>query len=150
MNAGLILLAEYCESHHEFLKNTDARKDLETFDMFDQVGRYGGAAKFDPLSKGKSVGDTQFSINPDVQVAGLWMWSNDHLNRLDRIIYNLRGRLNFKTAKIQDGLISILLDDKNHRLTGTWQGPLPLKEVLTKQNSYFNEAVLNSASPDKF
>jgi HEPN domain-containing protein len=43
-----------CQPYGPFFSEKETLRILEQFDIFDQIGRYGGAAKFDPLSKGVS------------------------------------------------------------------------------------------------
>ena len=105
--------------------------------MFDQVGRYGAAANYDPLSKGKKIGGVQMQIAVGAQVAGAWAWIPEYLHHLDGIVFNMRGRLDFAKVKWPDSLKAILQEDPHNHLNGTWEGPLLLKEVLLRDNRYF-------------
>ncbi|HVO95155.1 MAG TPA: hypothetical protein VMT22_20030, partial [Terriglobales bacterium] len=130
-------LAERCSTHYKFLAEALAKDDLAKFDMFDQVGRYGAAAKFDPLSTGKEVGG--FRINAgDNELAGAWIWTPSHLHSLDRFCFNARGYLDFNGAGFPDAFVSILKDDKAHYFVETWTGPIPVREVLIRDNTYFS------------
>jgi len=42
---NLKTLAEFCEPHDSYFCEAETRRVLEQFDLFDQIGRYGGAAK---------------------------------------------------------------------------------------------------------
>jgi HEPN domain-containing protein len=133
----LLTLAAKCEPSHPFLAEKEAREALAIFDVFDQVGRYGAAANYDPLSKGKKIGGVQMQIAVGAQVAGAWAWMPEYLHHLDGIVFNMRGRLDFAKVKWPDSLKAILQEDPHNHLNGTWEGPLPLKEVLLRDNRYF-------------
>jgi HEPN domain-containing protein len=133
----LLDLAEAIEPHYSFLNEQECKDDLAAFDMFDQVGRYGAAAKFDPLSQGRNVAGQQLVAGAGVQIAGARAWTPQHLHRLDRFVFNARRHLNYSTAGIADGLVCILAGDQTHILTALWKGPVGLKEVLTRDNTYF-------------
>lgn len=145
---NLGLLADICAPHHSFLEHPDARVDLEIFDAFDQVGRYGGAAKYDPLSTGKPSMGMQFFPSSDLQIAGAFVWTDEHLQKLDRIVFNIRGRLDFKKVNFDDALASILLGNERSALVALWKGPSPIREVLVRENLYFNQNTLRPSSPD--
>jgi HEPN domain len=68
----LLELAKLCEPYGSFFVDTETLRILRQFDVFDQVGRYGAAANYDPVSKGQvSVGDgIVFKPSPDLEIAG--------------------------------------------------------------------------------
>jgi hypothetical protein len=134
---NLIELATFCEPYDSYFSDTETKRILEQFDLFDQVGRYGGAAKFDPLSKGKTVGGKSMTVAPGVQIAGASFWSDSYLRDLDSFVFKVRSFLDFEKIKFDDGLKSILDRNRKSALMGTWKGKTPLRVVLTKNNSYF-------------
>lgn len=134
---NLIALANYCETHYAFLKDARAKDDLGLFDAFDQVGRYGAAAKHDPLSKGTPLAGFQTYPTNDLQIAGAWIWTENHLKSLDRIVFNMRTKLDFEAIKYNDGLLSIMTENKLSSRVSLWDGPTPIKDVLMKNNDYF-------------
>jgi len=138
----LLDLAGICAPFYEFLGHELATKDLKLFDVFEQVGRYGAAATFDPLSRGKPLEGLQFYPSEELQIAGAAIWTEDHLRRLDRFVYNARGYLDFGKADYDDSFVSILLDNQRSMMVSLWRGPIPLKEVLTRQNAYFTPEAL--------
>jgi HEPN domain-containing protein len=133
----LLELAAFGETRYPFLGHQAAKDDLARFDMFDQVGRYGGVAKYDPLSKGKQVADLKVDVGPGVLIAGAWIWTPRHLRYLDQVVVNMRRRLDFGKANFVDTLQAIMEDDQKSFFVATWRGPIPLKEVLTRDNFYF-------------
>jgi hypothetical protein len=134
---NLIELATYCEPYDSYFADKDAKRILEQFDLFDQVGRYGGAAKFDPLAKGKMVGGKSMNIAPGVQVAGASIWLGSYLQDLDSFVFRTRSLLDFTKIRFDDGLKSILDRNRRSALMATWRGKTPLRVVLTKDNRYF-------------
>jgi HEPN domain-containing protein len=89
-------LATFCEPYDPYFSSTDVKRILEQFDLFDQIGRYGGAAKFDPLAKGQSVGGLSLKVSPGVQVAGALVWKGSYLQDLDAFVFKARSFLDFK------------------------------------------------------
>jgi HEPN domain len=76
---GLLALARKCEVYGEYFSEAETKRILEQFDLFDQIGRYGGPANFDPLSKGRTVGGLTVKTPPGAQLAGAWMWTPKYL-----------------------------------------------------------------------
>jgi HEPN domain-containing protein len=130
-------LAEKCEPYGTIFSEAETKRILDQFDIFDQIGRYGGAAKFDPLSKGKTVGGRSIKVSPVVQIAGAWIWTPKHLHDLDAFVFHARAFLDFEKAKFGDGIKSVLDNNRASPLLALWEFPMPLREVLTKNNSYF-------------
>jgi HEPN domain-containing protein len=134
----LLDLAQICEPYGQFFSESETKRILEQFDIFDQIGRYGGASNFDPLSKGQSVGGVSIKIAPGAQVAGASVWTGKHISDLDAFVFHARGFLDFEKARFGNSLKAILNNDpsKSSHL-GTWRFPVPLREVLTVGNAYF-------------
>jgi HEPN domain-containing protein len=133
---GLLALAGLCEKYDAYFAEAETKRVLDQFDMFDQVGRHGGAAKFDPLSKGKSVGGMTMVKSLNVQIAGAMIWTSKHLDELDGFVFRTRGMLDHEKVKWNDGLRDILGEGKG-LLAGGWKFPVPPKKILTYQNRYF-------------
>ncbi|MGL5167311.1 MAG: HEPN domain-containing protein [Afipia sp.] len=138
----LSVLASHCEDVLPFLTEQAAKDDLSKFDLFEQIGRYGAAAKFDPLSKGKSVGGMDVTIDDQVNVAGMWVWTAAHVEVLDKVVYFIRGHLDFANMPYDDNLHSIVVNNERNLLVSTWNGPPTIYDVLTTGNSYFNPSRL--------
>lgn len=130
-------LAVPCAAHDPYFSSAETIRILEQFDVFDQIGRYGGAANFDPLSKGKTVGGMSLTVSQGVQVAGLFIWSGKHLDELDAFVFKARSLLDFTKVLFDDCIKSILNRNRQNILVSTWQGKMPIRVVLTKNNRYF-------------
>jgi HEPN domain-containing protein len=130
-------LASLCETYDPYFSETNTKHILERFDMFGQVGRYGAAANYDPLSQGKAVGGNALTIGPDIELAGAFTWLPAYLDDLDGFVFKARSLLDFGKGSNDDGLKSILENNSRSYLLGTWTGPVPLRVVLTKGNRYF-------------
>jgi HEPN domain-containing protein len=133
---ALLDLARLCEPYDSYFAEVETKRVLEQFDMFDQVGRYGGAAKFDPLSKGKSVGGHALVKGPGVQIAGAMIWTAKHLHDLDGFVFKARSLLDHAKVNWHDGLNDILGDGKR-LMAATWTFPVPIKQILTVNNRHF-------------
>ena len=123
----LLDLAKECRMHHALFANPDVIADLTKFDAFEQVGRYGMAAKHDPLSV----------KTPHYQTAGFWQWTPSYLPSLDRFAFNTRRLLDFSKISFNDSLASILRQDNKTSMQKLWVGHPPIFEVLTRGNAYF-------------
>jgi HEPN domain-containing protein len=130
-------LAALCEPYDPYFSTKETRIVLEQFDLFDQIGRYGGAANFDPFRKGKTVGGTSLKIASGAQMAGAFIWPEKYLHDLDGFVYKARSLLDFAKINFDDGLKSILGRNRHSFLMSTWKGKMPLRVVLTKANRYF-------------
>jgi len=133
----LLELANFCEPRDAYFGEPETTRILEQFDIFDQIGRYGAAANFDPLAKGGSAGGLTVQIGPGIQAAGLSVWTPKHLSDLDGFVFKARSLLDFVKAKHNDGLKSILANDQKSSLIATWKGPWSLQEILTADNAHF-------------
>lgn len=121
----LLELSKLCEPYDPYFSAEETKRVLGQFDMFDQVGRYGGVAKFDPLSKGKRVGGVVMTASPVLQVAGAALWTSKHLDDLDGFVFTVREKLDFVKIKWGDRFRQILESED------------PMKEVLIYDNRYF-------------
>lgn len=133
----LLALAELCEAYDPYFSEAETRRVLERFDMFVEVGRYGGAARFDPLSRGQQVGDLTFTKSEGVQVAGATFWSTAQIQDLDAFVFRIRAMLDFAAVGWGDALQQILDGNGNDSLSSLWSLGIPLKTVLTHQNNHF-------------
>jgi HEPN domain-containing protein len=132
-------LAALCVPYDPYFGEANTTAILERFDMFDQVGRYGGAANFDPLSQGKAVSGNALTIGPGVELAGAFIWFEAYLNDLDAFVFKARSLLDFK-GSYDDCLKSILESNPRSSITVMWKGTEPLRVILTKGNRYFKSA----------
>jgi HEPN domain-containing protein len=130
-------LAALCVPYDAYFAEANTLAILERFDMFDQVGRYGGAANFDPLSKGKTVGGTSLAIDPGLEVKGAFIWSVAWLDDLDGFVHKVRSLLDFSKAGYDDCLKSILDNKARSAVVTMWSGSEPLRQVLTRSNRFF-------------
>ncbi|MEJ2374082.1 MAG: HEPN domain-containing protein, partial [Pseudolabrys sp.] len=135
---NLIELAGQCETVDAYFAQEDTNRILQQFDMFDQVGRYGGAANFDPLAKGKTVGGSKVQAL-GARVVGVAIWKESYIGDLDAFVFKDRSLLDFKKIGFDDSLKSILERNRRNILMGTWNGKPPLRVVLTKKNNYFRK-----------
>lgn len=119
-------LRTVCAKHDKFFDDREIVESLRIFDEFEQVGRYGAAANFDPGAK----------TTVDFKTSGVMMWSANYIDRLDRFVFETRGRLDFKKAGHADSFAAILNGDKN-TFGSTWNLKPPLPVVLTRDNKYF-------------
>ena len=130
-------LAALCEPYDTYFAEARTTAILERFDMFDQVGRYGAAANYDPLSQGKTAGGIALTIGPEVDLAGTSIWVPAWIDDLDGFVSKTRSLLDFSKASYDDCLKSILENNSRSALVALWSGAVPLREILTKGNRYF-------------
>jgi HEPN domain-containing protein len=134
----LLDLAQICEPYGAFFSEAETKRILKQFDIFDQIGRYGGASNFDPLSKGQSVGGVSIKVAPGVQVAGASIWTGKHISDLDAFVFQSRGFLDFEKARFGDSLNAILNNERSKSShLAMWRFPIPLRRILTARNAYF-------------
>ncbi len=117
----LLELAKVCEPYGNYFSDKETLRILQQFDVFDQVGRYGGAANYDPVSKGQvSVGGgVTFNQSPDFEIVGAWYWSDQCLQDLDNIVFHMRAYLNFSNTNYADELRMLLQKDQRCHLAAT-------------------------------
>jgi HEPN domain-containing protein len=125
----LLKLAEHCSRFNSYFVQDEARNALRNFDRFEQVGRYGAHANFDPLARQRQ----------EVEIAGVMVWSEDYLRDLDAFVFRARGLLDYASVAFDDSLKSILQGNTRSILVGTWTGTPPLFDVLTRKNCHFRD-----------
>src|SRR5579862_6210480 len=123
----LLPLAEACSTIDAFFSEEATQSILRDFDYFEQVGRYGAAANFDPLAVQKE----------ETQTAGVMIWKEEFIYNLDAFVFKTRGLLDYAKTTFSDSIAKILAHDKTDTLAGTWKGRPPIYVVLTKNNRYF-------------
>jgi hypothetical protein len=123
----LLKLAEFCAALDPYFAEPGTQKTLQTFDYFEQVGRYGAAANFDPLAVQQA----------EIETAGVMLWKEHYLQLLDAFVFRTRSMLDYQKANFSDSLRAVLKRDRTDILASTWQGKMPLRVVLTKNNRYF-------------
>ena len=123
----LLELARYCAQYDAFFDEDATKRMLTHFDSFDQVGRYGGAAKFDP----------QAQRSGSLEVVGVAIWTDVDLDNLDRFVFKARSLLDFDKIGFGDSLKSIQQRNRKNPLTSMWSGRPPLRVVLTRSNRFF-------------
>lgn len=134
----LLHLAAHVEHIAPYLKTEETKNTLEIFDAFEQVGRYGAAANYDPLSKpGNSVG-IDIEIGSNIEFSGVSFWQSSHINLLDSFVYNVRGLLDFSIINIVDGIQSLIDDDKRHIFSSQWNVSTSARDALMSNNKHFN------------
>jgi hypothetical protein len=122
----LLEIAETCLPFDGYFGEAETRRVLKQFDAFEQVGRYGANANFDPLA----------IRTPQMQTAGVSVWHQSHLNDLDGFVFKVRGLLRFHDGGRMDMLKAVLLGDAKNYFVASWKGP-PLLKILTTGNRYF-------------
>ena len=123
----LLELADECSRLDPMFNHPEARKTLAKLDVFDQLGRYGAAANYDPYAK----------KSPQLETAGVRYWDQTYLHDLDRFVFNARSKLDFKSANFDDALTSILNRNDKSMFVSIWRGQPTLEVVLTRENRYF-------------
>ena len=122
----LLDLAKACAPFSSYFDEAETKRILKNFDYFEQVGRYGGAANFDPLAK----------KSPEVETAGVMVWMHDYLRELDAFVHEVRGSLKFERSGM-DFLNAILQGRTDNLFVATWTGKPSLREILVRENYYF-------------
>lgn len=125
---NLKILGELAGEINDFFKNEEIKKLLELFDQFEQISRYGGFAKYDPLSN-----KTQ-----NYTIVGGFEWTDSNIKQLDKLVFNIRGLLDFSSKPTLDSLKAILNDDKQIKFVKNWKLPrISIKEVLISHNDFY-------------
>lgn len=125
----LLDLRMICAEHDSFFKDDEIVESLRIFDEFEQVGRYGAAANFDPGAK----------TTADFKTSGVMMWSENYIDKLDRFVFETRGRLDFKKVGYGDSFSAVLNGGKK-MFASSWNLKPPLPVVLTRDNKYFKRS----------
>jgi len=119
-------LREICSKHDEIFNDDQIVETLRILDEFEQVGRYGAAANFDPGAQ----------TTESIKTSGVMMWSAVYIDRLDHFVFEARGRLDFRKVGYADDL-SALMNGKKTTQMSSWELKPPLSVVLTRGNKYF-------------
>jgi hypothetical protein len=125
-------LGESCLQFNPYFAEPKTKEILELFDRFEQVGRYGAAANYDPFA---TKGD-------GLETKGVMVWHVGYIQDLDAFVCKVRGLLNFSTIPGMDSLGRILAGDNKTLLSVGWKGPPLIIKVLTASNSYFKPTSL--------
>lgn len=113
---------------NSFFKNEKIKQQLELFDQFEQVSRYGGFAKYDPTS----VKSKSFTI------VGGFAWTDSNIKQLDELVFSIRGLLDFSSKPTLDNLRAILNEDTKIGFVKDWLLPtISLKKVLISSNDFY-------------
>lgn len=121
-------LRELAGEYSAFFKLEKTKKQLELFDQFEQVSRYGGFAKYDPTS----VRNKNFTI------VGGFAWTDSNIKQLDELVFNTRGLLDFSSKPTLDNLKAILNEDSKIGFVKDWRLPtISLKQVLVSSNDFY-------------
>lgn len=123
----LLELAKECSKFYPLFAEKRTLSSLEIFDSFDQVGRYGGAANFDPYAK----------KNEAFETAGVMVWPPEALENLDYFVFYCRKLLDFSKINQQDWFASLLQNRPENILRKTWGGRPNALVTLTRSNKYF-------------
>jgi HEPN domain-containing protein len=125
----LIELAAIAAEAQPYFTHPQLLKNLHNFNEYREVGRYGGAANFDPRA-GKFQGRDAF---------GVLMWPENNLEILDGTVHRMRSYLEYNEHGLSDPLKAILEGNKSSQFSGTWTLDTSLKSVLTRDNNLFKD-----------
>jgi|GEM_PF-7038698 len=120
-------LRESASNYSDYFSKDEIKKQLAKFNVYDQVTRYGSEALNDPF----------YDKNESREVSGFWVFGTEHIKILDKLVYEIRGLLDFDKIKWPDTLKAILEDKKDHIVIATWKSPIPIKKILTTNNNYY-------------
>lgn len=120
-------LAAHCAQFDNDFIEKELIEHLTISDDFIEVGRYGGAASYDPHAV----------RTPEVQVWGVGFWREEYRAILDGLVFFIRGKLDIGKMGFADSLQAILKEDQANLLVGSWKLPIKLHEVLTAGNTRF-------------
>lgn len=122
-------LRKECATFLRILNRKEVKNLITKFDELEQVSRYGPFSTFDPMAK-KVVG--QF------ETKGVFMWQNTYIKELDKLVYKLRGKVDFADNIKADNLLAVLSEDNSIKIVSDWRLKFPsLKDVLTFHNDYY-------------
>lgn len=122
-------LAAHCAQFDTDFTEKELIEHLTIFDDFTEVGRYGGAASYDPHA----------IKTPEIQSWGASSWHEEYRALLDGLVFFIRGKLDTDKMGFTDSLQAILKEDQANLLVGSWQLPTKLREVLTAGNTHFKQ-----------
>lgn len=121
------LLADACIPIDPYFAEPSTRDVLRVFDMFDQLGRYGAGANFDPLAQ----------KTPTFETAGVVYWHSNNLNLLDTFVGVVLKHLDFEKVRYRNGIAAVHQRDAKADIMNSWKGPVSLRSVLTRGNRVF-------------
>jgi HEPN domain-containing protein len=125
---NLKILREIAAKANKLFDREDIKRLLEEFDQFEQVSRYGGFANYDPIS----VKNDQYTI------VGGFVWTDNNLKSLDKLVSHIRGLLDFSEKPTLDGIKAVLDDNKKIGFVSDWRLPtLTIRQILTEGNAFF-------------
>lgn len=124
---SLLELADTCAPYDPIFIDSNAREFLRRIDAFDQVGRYGAAAKHDPLR----------TSTEEFETKGVMVWLQAYRGLLDEFVFRVREKLDYLKIGYDDSLRSILSGNASSMLMGTWTGEQDLRDVLVRENDFF-------------
>lgn len=123
----LIELANYCSKFDSIFTGDGFLRQVKIFDDFREVGRYGGESTHDPHSKQEK----------DFTTAGAYVWQDTNIKILDKIVFTLRKKLDYKAVGLSDSFDGIAKGNYKDSLAGTWELPINLRDILTSANDYY-------------
>ena len=123
----LLKLVQFCSKLDQDFSEVGFLEKLKVFNLFIDIGRYGGEASYDPLSQ----------KTKEFQTAGVMAWSGSNIKILDELVFKIRLKLDFKKVGFTDSIRAILEDDISNYFVGTWKLPIKLKDILSTGNDYF-------------
>ncbi|MFC1626789.1 HEPN domain-containing protein [Patescibacteria group bacterium] len=124
---NLKVLGKFGEQFNDLFKKKEIKNYLKEFDQFEQVSRYGGFAKYDPLSTKNKLFST----------AGSFAWTDSNLKSLDGLVFDLKKLLNFSGNSSFNSLDAVLKNDKKVGFVSDWRLPIPINKVLVSDNDHF-------------
>ena len=127
MTHDLEMLRMTAVVYNNYFSSMELANDLSLFNVYDQVTRYGVEATYDPHCK----------KNESIEIAASWSFGAGSIKVLDRLVYKIRGLLDFDKIKHSDTLRAILQNQTNDMIVGTWKLGIPIKFVLTQYNDYY-------------
>lgn len=124
-------LVELCASKNSFFQEKKTIELINFFNTNEQVSRYGSFANFDPNAKkeeGKFETKAPFS------------WSDTYIKKVDMLVFEIRGLVDFNENDINDNLLAILKDNTENRFVSGWHlKPISVKDLLSSHNDYFKK-----------
>jgi len=123
----LLELAKECSNFYPFFSELQTLNNLGIFDPFEQVGRYGGAANFDPHAKKTEAFET----------AGVMFWPPEALESLDYFVFTCRKLLDFSKINQPDWFVSLLNNRPENIIRKTWGANPNALVTLVRSNRYF-------------
>jgi len=125
---SLVGLAKECLPFSEYFALAETLEGLETFEHFEQIGRYGAAAK-----KDKNRVDT-----PELQIRGAYVWADTYIHVLDALVAEIRGMIVIEPTYV-DALRKIIDGGEGLSLVDLWRGTEQIRDVLLRDNYSFGQ-----------